>query len=210
MAFWLKWKQMMPDLEAALSLKTTQTLLDGICEIIGLDDLNSALNLAGIDYKKANESLSFSSIALIENAFDELFGARGGRGVMLRSGRATFKYFLRECGQSLGFNLLEYRLLSSNQRLRTGLEKLAQYFSKYLESSIKFKQDDTSWYWEVADCRECAGRNAATSLCQFTIGFLQDFLAWAGNGKNYRVSEIECRAAGGHCCLFKVDKKPLE
>jgi predicted hydrocarbon binding protein len=47
-------------------------------------------------------------------------------------------------------------------------------------------------------------------MCDFTIGLLQEFMAWAGGSKYFRIQEIACRGNGDACCSFKIDKNPIE
>jgi len=200
----------MPNLDTVLSLKTNQTFLNGVQEIIGADNLKSAFNLAGIDSSNPVQVISFSSIDDLHKAFDELFGTRGCQGVMQRSGRASFRYFLREFGQRFGLNAYEFRLLPNQQRLQVGLKKLARFFSNDRDLAVKIGHDDQSWYWKVYEPQKKSEYKSREILCQFSIGFLQDFLSWCGNGNNYQVTEVACPTGGGQCYLIKIDKKPLE
>lgn len=175
-------------------------------EIIGPQDLSSALEQAGIGRVNPDESVSLLTMDGLHDAITGLFGERAGQGVMLRSGRASFKYFLNEFGQSLGLNTLEYRFLTNQQRLRVGFEKLAQFFSDNCEIKVRIDQDDRCWYWKMMASRAGVGCKSEEIFCQFSIGFLQDFLTWCGNGHNYRVSEARRPENGDSYYMVRIEK----
>lgn len=190
--------------------QVTQTFLKGISEVIGPEDLRDAMEQAGMVDANPDGSFSFSDMDGLRDAFIGLFGERACRGVMQRSGRASFLYFLREFGQSLGLTTLEYRLLTNPQRLRVGLEKLAQFFSDHCKIKVRLDQDDRRWYWKMKASQTGAGCKSEEIFCQFSIGFLQDFLIWCGNDQNYRVSEVKLQENGESYNMVRIDKITTE
>jgi hypothetical protein len=180
----------MLDWEATVSLNLNNICLDGIRAVIGMDDLHSSLDLAGITDGDGFEGKnSFSCIDSLGQVFSNLFGTRACQGIMQRSGAATFKYFLHEFREALGFDALDYRLQSCQKRLQAGLEKLAQIISRDPFVRVQIVQEGNCWNWQISDSRMAGGKEGRQNLNRFSIGFLQTFLTWCGIGKSYRVSE---------------------
>ena len=195
-----------------------QIMLEGVEEIIGRLGVRAVLNteqLSGF-YRGGKEPVGtdnatqFSELSAIQSALEEVYGKRGGRGITLRAGRASFKYILRMYGASLGLTDLNYRLLPAPVRLKTGLESLARLFSDLEGGQVEIEQTETAWIWQSQKCPFCWQRKLNEPACMFTIGLLQEFLAWNSGGKVFHVEEVECRAKGKPACLFRIDAQPLE
>jgi predicted hydrocarbon binding protein len=141
---------------------------------------------------------------------EEMFGPTGTRGLMVCSGRAAFKYFLKGEGKTLGFDTAQFRLLPTRTKLKKGLQQIALWMQNSSGDVITLKNEDKQWIYEVSSGSEIEGKKISATNCDFTAGLLQEFLSWAGGGKFYRVKETTCRAAGDSCCSFVIDKFPLE
>ena len=75
-------------------------------EIMGRNGLNAILNLAGLsnlvdNYPPDNleKEFDFADLTALNVALEEMYGPRGGRGLALRAGRATFADALRGFGR---------------------------------------------------------------------------------------------------------------
>src|SRR5512138_166432 len=98
--------------------KMGRIILLALEEVAGNNGVNATLNQAGLNplignYPANNmdRQFPFEFLSQIEEALEQLYGPRGGRGVSLRAGRACFKYGLREFGPLLGITDLAFRLL---------------------------------------------------------------------------------------------------
>ncbi len=195
-----------------------QIMLEGMEEIIGRSGVRAVLNteqlsrfyLGGKEKVGTDKDVPFSELSTIQSTLEEVYGKRGGRGVTLRSGRASFKYILRIYGASLGLTDLNYRLLPAPVRLKTGLAALARLFSDLEGGPVEIEQTETSWIWQSQKCPFCWQRKSNEPVCTFTVGLLQEFLAWNSGGKVFHVEEVECRAEGKPACVFRIDAQPLE
>jgi len=74
-------------------------------EVMGKNGLNAILNLAGLNnyienYPPDNldKGFDFAELSAIGSALEEMYGPRGGRGLALRAGRATFSDALSRFG----------------------------------------------------------------------------------------------------------------
>jgi len=195
-----------------------QIMLEGMEEIIGRSGVRAVLNtdlLSGF-YRGGKEEVGtdneaqLSELSTIQSALEEVYGKRGGRGIALRAGRASFKYILRMYGASLGLTDLNYRLLPAPVRLKTGLASLARLFSELEGGQVEIEQTETAWIWRSHKCPFCWQRKSIDPACTFTVGLLQEFLAWNSGGKVFHVEEMECRAKGKSACVFRIDAQPLE
>ncbi len=139
-----------------------------------------------------------------------LYGPRGGHGIAQRAGRASFKYLLRHFGNSIGLTELEYRLLPSAGRIKTGLEAIALMFTTSCGGSVELVDEKPAWLWKYTGCPWCFRRAEDSPSCHFTVGLLQEFLSWASGGRMYHVVETECSACGALSCTVRIDKQPFD
>jgi hypothetical protein len=138
---------------------------------------------------------------------EETYGEAGGRGLMLRIGKAGFQAALQDAGGS-AFRSVSFRMLPSHQRVAQGLRMLAGFLSSSID--IQMSEAEAHWAWHAAGRPTGAERSSEDPCCYWMVGFLQEFACWAGGGKFYRVLEPECAAAGAPACRFLIEKKPLD
>jgi len=150
------------------------------------------------------------SVAGLPRALEQRYGAASGRGLALRIGRSAFKYLLQRRGDTMGLNSVDFRFQRAPLRMKTGLHLLAQELIKDSGDRITISEDAAYWVWRSERCPVCWGRETGEASCYLTVGLIQEFLAWAGSGRYYRVIETECRAAGAAACTFRIDQKPLD
>lgn len=199
------------------SYKIGRGVLEGVQEIIGKAGVNAIFNLAHLShllpstgYTKFEHNFSFSDLSSIQLALEELYGPRGGRGVALRSGRVFFKYFLRAFGDQMAMTSLDYRLLPTHHRVKSGLLSMADTLTDLCSMQILVWEDPETWYWQSDHCPWCWERKMDECMCHFNVGMLQEYLTWSGGGKIYHVLETECIAAGSQACTIRIEKKPID
>jgi hypothetical protein len=199
------------------SYKIGRGVLEGVQEIIGKAGVNAIFNLAhlshllpGTNYTRFQHNFSFTDLSAIQQALEELYGPRGGRGVALRSGRVFFKYFLRAFGDQMAMTSLDYRLLPTHPRVKSGLLVMADTLSDLCSMEILVSEDPDSWYWQSDHCPWCWQRQVDECMCHFNVGMLQEYVTWSGGGKIYHVIETECIAAGSPACTIRIEKKPID
>lgn len=187
-------------------------MLEGMQEVIGKSDLQAfitrSVSPAGpID---RTDRLSFKDLCEFQEAVETSFGPNGGRGLLCRSGRASFKHLLPGFWEALGMTNLQYRLLPTPTRIRVGLRAMAKALSAIYEEEITTADESEAWTWSMAHCPLCFGRETRGPVCDFAVGLLQEFLSWASSGRMYFVEETECIGAGGTACCITISKKPLD
>lgn len=190
-----------------VSQVTAQILLDGAQEILGMEKMQKVMERLGREHISSNnergQAVSLTRIGPFMRALEDIYGKSGGRGLALRIGRAAFQYGLKQYGERAGFRTIQYRLLPAPRRLETGLRSLAQIITS--ESACKISVTDEGAYWQWRMSRQAAGQG------RFLVaGLLQEFTAWAGGGRYYRVMEAECQAGGSQACTYHIEKRPID
>ncbi len=186
-------------------------------EVVGRTGLNAVLNQAGLSHLIENLPpndlelrVPFTYLENMQDALEQLYGPRGGRGVALRTGRATFRHGLREFGPLMGFTDLAFRLKPQEARLREGAASFAEIFNRFSDQRVRVEEKADHFLWNIERCPVCWQRHTDRPSCQLAVGLLQEALHWATGGKYFAVNEITCVACGDPACTLQVDKQPTE
>ncbi len=197
--------------------KMGRIILLGMEEVLGRNGLNAVLNTADlsnwIHHYPANNldrEFDFADLSAIQTALEKLYGPRGGQGVALRAGRASFKYGLREFGPMLGLTDLAFRLLPLSEKLYVGSGLFADIFNQFSDQRVSVADQESKIVWRIDRCPICWGRQSDTPVCHLAVGILQEALYWVSSGKYFCVEEIGCIACGDPACTIVIDKQPLE
>jgi hypothetical protein len=192
-------------------------LLEGAQEILGIDKLRSLLEEYSSEsvqtiaaLKTGSVLLSIGEVAMLAQILEGNYGVQGGRGLSLRIGRSAFKYGLKHFSEESALNSVSFRLFPAPRRLEIGLQTMARILSHECSDVITVADAGDYWLWRSENCLSCRNHQSADSSCYLTVGLLQEYMAWAGGGRFYRVTEIECRAAGDQACVYQITKTPLD
>ena len=197
--------------------KMGRIIILGMEEILGRDGLDAVLNMSGLPgwsegYPPDDMRLEFpfADLSTLQAALDKLYGPRSGHGVALRSGRAGFKFGLREFGGQLGMNEVSFRLLPMSEKLPQGAELFAGLFNQFSDQRVRVETCDTHILWHIERCPVCWGRQSQEPLCHLSVGLLQEALYWVSGGKFFTVEETACIARGDPACTIAIDRQPLD
>jgi predicted hydrocarbon binding protein len=186
-------------------------MLDGIRDIVGQAGINTITHMAETHSAPANrERLPFSELSTLQGVLEALYGPKGGQGIALRAGRASSSMIFRKFGQRMGLNNLDYRLLPTPTRIKTGLEALAGTVSTLCCEPFLTAEDGEAWIWQAHTCPICWQRQSEKPACYFIVGLLQEFVTTISGGKIYNIVESECLASGAQACTFRIDKQAME
>ncbi len=188
--------------------KMRQIILQAMNEVLGCSNAQKVLKQARLAHLNApieDAPLSFRDLGRMQRSLEKLYGARGGRGVALRSGRACFKYSLRELGPSLGLNDMAFRLLPFEAKLRQGIQIFAEVFNHATDQHVWIEENDSHFLWHVESCKACGERQADHTICDLLIGMLQEAVTWMSAGKQFNVD-----AKGDPTCTIQIDKRPID
>ncbi|MBI2331959.1 MAG: 4-vinyl reductase [Chloroflexi bacterium] len=193
--------------------KMGRIILLGMEEVIGKggkDAILSFAKLGDLTSSAANErTFSFETVSKLQQALEQLYGPRGGRGLALRTGRACFKYGIKEYGSMLGLTEMAFRLLPLPTKLHTGARSFADLFNKHTDQRVRVEETDTHILWHIERCPLCWERKAEEPVCHLAVGLLQEALYWLSGGKVFSVEETACHARGDACCTITIQKTPL-
>jgi predicted hydrocarbon binding protein len=196
--------------------KMGKVMLLGLEEVIGKSGVASILDLGGLadlsqnlPPAKADKTFGFEAVSQIQQALEQQFGPRGGRGLALRAGRACFKYGLKEYGSLMGITEMAFRLLPLQTKLRVGAKSFADLFNKHTDQKVRLEETDAKIFWHIERCPLCWERTADEPICHLAVGLLQEALYWVSGGKVFNVEETACIAQGASACTIEIDKTPF-
>jgi predicted hydrocarbon binding protein len=185
-------------------------------DVMGQSGLNMLLSLAKQDefighYPSDNlvKGFDFASMAAIQQALEDIYGSRGGRGMAMRIGRACFSNGLKSFGALAGMSDPAFRALPREERCRMGVQALAAVFNKFTDQRSSFEEDERAFRFIVADSPMAWGRRTDKPVCHALAGMLQEGVRWASNGYEYIVYETACHACGDDHCVFTINKTPI-
>jgi len=192
-------------------------LLLGMEEIIGPQNLcvllkrDSFPESVSIERPLSQETgIPIEDLSQLQSCLEHTYGQAAGRGLAVRSGRASFKFVLHEFGQELGLTGKEFRLLPLAGRLSTGTELLAKLITQYTPQTVEQKIEGDFILWNIEHHLDCGDLQNDSPACQFTIGILQEALYWFSGGKTFQVDEMLCVCHGSPFCSIRIRKKPIQ
>ncbi len=197
--------------------KFARITLEAYEQIMGKNGLNAILNLAGLsnlvdNYPPDNmdRAFDFADFTAIHIGLEEMYGPRGGRGLAVRAGRATFNDALKNFGALAGVGDLDFKVLPLQAKIRIGLPASAKIFSQVTDQFSTVDETDDAFIWTTHRCPICWTRkNADKPVCYITTGLLQAMLTWVSGGLEFRINESKCCAVGDAVCEFVIQKEPI-
>ncbi len=197
--------------------KIARIALLAIEDVMGKNGLNAVLNLAGLSeiinhYPPDNleRQFDFADFSAVQGGLEEMYGPRGGRGLALRAGRATFDAALRNFGALAGVGDLAFKVLPLQAKLRIGMGAMARIFSQTSDQQTTVEEKDDHFVYLIHRCPVCWGRQTEKPACFIATGLLQEGLKWVSGGHEFRVSQETAHSAGDESCNFIIYKDPLE
>ena len=192
-------------------------IIESLANVMGKNGLNAILNLAHLsnlidNYPRDNPAreFDFANVSAINQALEEMYGPRGGRGLALRAGRATFADVLRNFGALAGAGDLAFRVLPQLTKMKIGIPAMAKIFSQVSDQHSTVEERDTDFIYTIHRCPVCWGRSGLDKpVCYIAVGLLQEGLKWLSGGSEFRVNETKCVAMGEQVCEFIIQKTPI-
>lgn len=200
------------------SNKFAKIYLESIREITGDNGLKTILNFAhlpnlcvSLPPDNLEREFDFSNFSMINQALEEIYGERGGRGLSLRIGRVTFDDVLKDYGALAGVGEVAFRVLPLQKKIRFGLDAMARIFSEKSDQITSIEETDDRYLYLVERCPVCWGRiDEDHPVCFYVVGLLKEGLHWVSGGKEFDITETRCIARGDEVCEFSIKKLPLE
>jgi bacteriochlorophyll 4-vinyl reductase len=196
--------------------KIARLALGALEEVMGKNGLNAILNLAGLSHLIDNlpadnleRAFDFADFSSLNGALEEMYGPRGGRGLAQRAGRAVFMEGLRNFGALAGAGDLAFKILPLPTKLRIGLPAMAKIFSTTSDQHSTVEEKEDHFVYTIHRCPVCYGRHTDKPCCHMATGLLQEGLKWVSGGREFKVVETRCIAAGDPTCDFVIYKEPI-
>jgi len=204
-----------PDSGLFNSNKFARIFLDSIKEIAGENGLNSILNYAQLGNFVDNlppdnleREFDFAHFSMINQALEDIYGMRGGRGLALRVGRTTFDDVLKNYGALAGVGDMAFRILPIQMKIKIGLQAMAKIFSDKSDQISYIEEKEDVYLYRVERCPVCWGRKSEDNpICYYMVGLLQEGLHWVSGGKEFNITEEKCIALGDNVCEYIIKKE---
>ncbi|MCB9436458.1 MAG: 4-vinyl reductase [Anaerolineales bacterium] len=185
-------------------------------EIMGKGGLNAILNLANLatyigNYPPDNleKEFDFVSFTSLQVALEEMYGPRGGRGLALRAGRATFAEGLKGFGALAGVGDLAFKVLPLPQKLKIGLPAMANILTQFSDQISRVHEEEDKFVYTLERCPMCWKRTADRPVCYAGQGLLQEGLRWVSGGHEFKVDMATCIAKGDDMGRYVIFKEPI-
>lgn len=191
--------------------------LNSLEDVMGKNGLNAILNLAHLPHLIENKppdnlakEFDFADFSALNQALEIMYGARGGRGLALRVGRAAFADSLRTFGALAGAGDLAFKVLPLSTKMRIGIPAMAKIFSQISDQYSTVQEREHEFIYTIHRCPVCWGRSDSDKpVCFIATGLLQEGLKWLSGGNEFRVNESQCVAMGHSVCEFVIQKQPI-
>lgn len=190
-------------------------LFAAIAEVMGTNGLKSVLRLGGleryIDNLPPNNTelgVKFSEYGAAQQAIEDFYGPRGARAMLVRIGRALFRYTLQEQPAVLGMAGLALKALPMGARVKLILQKIVSSANSTMNMPSHLEEEQDAYTFTVQDSPSRWRPKRSKPGCYVTVGTYQEALQWA-TGKTFKIEEFTCFAAGDDACRFHIYKKPL-
>ncbi|GAB1422326.1 4-vinyl reductase [Anaerolineales bacterium] len=172
--------------------------------LLGLAGMDSYLNQYPPD--NLDRDFDFALIASLNHALESLYGARGGRGMALRLGRASFSHGIKNFGIMAGLKHPAFQALPLTDRIDHGLNAWATVLAKFCDQQTSVTEDPSTYSFSLRPSATAWGRQSDAPVCHMMVGILQETLRWSTNGYEFYVRESNCQAMGHERCVFRINK----
>ena len=191
-------------------------LLVAIEEVMGENGAKAVLRAGGLghfidNYPPNNTELeaSMADFGAAQQAVEDFYGPRGARAMLIRIGRATFRYTLQEQPAILGLAGLALKALPMGSRMKKVLDNITKAANEDVNLKAHLREDQNTYYYvnEVCPCQWRPKHERPA--CFTTVGVLLEAMQWA-TGRNFKVEEVACISNGASACVYRIPKEPME
>ncbi len=197
--------------------KFARITIEALEEVMGKNGLNAILHLANLsdlinNYPADNleKEFDFAYFTALCAALEEMYGPRGGRGLALRAGRATFADALRGFGALAGVGDLAFKVLPLAAKLKIGLPAMANIFTQFSDQISNVRDDGDKYIYTLERCPMCWNRKSDRPVCYVGQGLLQEGLRWVSGGHEFKVDLAACIAKGDDMGRYVIFKEPTD
>ncbi len=205
----------MPE-DRPMSNAALRVLLEAIEEVMGVNGTKAMLNAGGLSEfidnyppKTLDMEANFAQYGALQQSVEEFYGPRGARMFLLKIGRATFQFGLKDQPAILGLAGIALKAIPEKQRMKLILEKMAKAATEQINQPSHVVEEEDAFYYIQDEC-PCRWRPSHDKPCCFvSVGALTEAMAWT-TGKVFRVEEVACISNGASNCVYRIPKQPVE
>ena len=196
--------------DAVIINSLVRQALTSMQEVMGDHGLNAVLKTCDLEKFVGNfppnnlePSIKASQYAQLNQVIEDFYG-RGGKGMLIRVGRASFQYGVREQAALLGIAGVALKLMPEKGRIKFILNGMADALKKsnpQVEAWVDESGDKLAYV--ESTCAICHSRHSDHPICHLYVGSVSEAVQWA-TGKEYKIIETHCLAKGDEYCRFEV------
>ena len=196
--------------DAVIINSLVRQALTSMQEVMGDHGLNAVLKTCDLEKFVGNfppnnlePSIKASQYAQLNQVIEDFYG-RGGKGMLIRVGRASFQYGVREQAALLGIAGVALKLMPEKGRIKFILNGMADALKKsnpQVEAWVDESGDKLAYV--ESPCAICHSRHSDHPICHLYVGSVSEAVQWA-TGKEYKIIETHCLAKGDEYCRFEV------
>ena len=185
-------------------------------EVMGKEGMKAVLHGAKLDQylnnyppKNLNLDVKFSDYGRAEQAVEDFYGARGAKAMLLRVGRATFNYAMKEQSAVLGLagQALKAMPLPMTAKMKLLLDQMIGAANKTVNQPTRLEESDDAFTMVVDYCMCQFRPKHSNPSCFITVGTLMEAMRWLTD-KTFNVQEITCMNLGADACRYRIPKTP--
>ena len=187
-------------------------------EVLGKPGFAAILNQSKLSYlvgkyppNNMEMEVPFSLYGQVQQAIEDFYGPRGARAILMRVGRALFRYTLHEQSAVLGVASLALKALPSTARQKLILSRIVNASNQHFNMPTEMTETETGFIIIRTACPcQFRQRDRRAGACDHvTMGTLQEAVKWA-TGNDYKVEQTRCLNIGDPVDEFVVSKSPLD
>ena len=185
-------------------------------EVMGRNGLNAILSMSGLESyidqlppDNMAKQFDFAYMAAMSEALEDMYGPRGGRGIALRIGQATFSSGMKNFGALAGMSQPAFKALPMPKRVDLGLKALAAVFTRFTDQQTTIEDNDDHYLVTVDISPMAWGRSIEQPVSHALVGIIRECLRWSSHGYEFHVYELPRQTTGEENFLFKINKTPI-
>jgi len=187
-----------------------------MADVMGRNGLHAILGMADVDFyidqlppDDLAKQFDFAYMAAISQALEDMYGPRGGRGIALKIGRATFSMGIKDFGVMAGMRDPAFRSLPLEQQIDMGIKALAAVFNRFTDQQSNVVDKGDHYLFEVEISPMAWGRSVDQPVSHALVGIIQEAIRYATHGFEFHVYELPHRTNDDENYVFKVSKTPI-
>jgi|GEM_PF-3368562 len=187
--------------------------MTAIKHAVGANQIETLLTRAGLpNYilqdppDNIQREFPFDQSAQLFRTFQEVFGKRSTQALGRHAGDLSQQAAVRKPDRAAKITTAILSTVPHEERLRFGLETLANMYSVISDLRVIIEEDQRSCFWRMETCHVCNGWHADEPVCYYFAGWLEAMVYWMTGERLPNVTEITCMAKGDAACIFAIEK----